>query len=157
MLRMLMVRLYSVMLYAYPREFRVEYGGEMKRLFQDCCRDAGRAGNWGAVLRFSVRSAADWVTSAPTERIRAVWSAGRRQKPRGFAAEWAVTILMYLFVTTTLVQAYVVPTGSMEGNLRVGDHMLVDRVAYAAPGDIGRHCNALSRRCPRRYRRLSLS
>jgi signal peptidase I len=49
---------------------------------------------------------------------------------------------MYLFVTTTLVQAYVVPTGSMEGNLRIGDHMLVDRAAYAKPGDIGRHVMA---------------
>jgi signal peptidase I len=139
MLRFLLDRLYSMLLYAYPREFRIEYGGEMKRLFQDCCRDAGRAGNWRTVLRFSARSAADWVTSAPMERIRSVWSAGRRQKPRGFVAEWAVTILMYLFVTTTLVQAYVVPTGSMEGNLRIGDHMLVDRVAYAKAGEIGSH------------------
>jgi signal peptidase I len=138
MISSILIRLYSAMLYAYPRQFRLEYGGEMKRLFQDCCRDAGRAGNWRTVLRFSARSAADWLTTAPVERIREVWAAGRKQKPRGFAAEWAVTILMYLFVTTTLVQAYVVPTGSMEGNLRIGDHMLVDRVAYAQPGDIGR-------------------
>src|ERR1700743_3347642 len=102
MLSFLMNRLYSLMLYAYPREFRLEYGGEMKRLFQDCCRDAERTGNWRTVLRFSARSATDWATSAPMERIRAVWSAGRRQKPRGFASEWAVTILIYLFVTTTL-------------------------------------------------------
>ena len=33
-----------------------------------------------------------------------------------------------------MVQAYVIPTPSMEGNLRVGDHLLVDRVAYADPG-----------------------
>ncbi len=138
MISSILTRLYAVMLYAYPKQFRLEYGCEMKRLFQDCCRDAGRAGNWRTVLRFGARSAADWLTTAPAERIREVWAAGRKQKPRGFAAEWAVTILMYLFVTTTLVQAYVVPTGSMEGNLRIGDHMLVDRVAYAQPGDIGR-------------------
>lgn len=138
MVNSILMRLYAVMLYAYPKQFRLEYGGEMKRLFQDCCRDAGRAGNWRTVVQFGARSAADWLTTAPVERIREVWVTGRKQKPRGFAAEWAVTILMYLFVTTTLVQAYVVPTGSMEGNLRIGDHMLVDRVAYAQPGDIGR-------------------
>jgi signal peptidase I len=142
----ILMRFYSAMLYAYPRQFRLEYGGEMQRLFRDCWRDVGRAGNWRAVLRFGARSATDWLTTAPVERIREVWAAGRKQKVQGFAAEWAVTILMYLFVTTTLVQAYVVPTGSMEGNLRIGDHMLVDRVAYArpslntaSPGDIGRH------------------
>jgi signal peptidase I len=48
-----------------------------------------------------------------------------------------VTILIYLFATTTMVQAYVVPTGSMEKNLRVGDHMLVDRMVYADPGSWG--------------------
>jgi signal peptidase I len=35
------------------------------------------------------------------------------------------------------VQAYVIPTGSMEGTLRVGDHMLVDRVTFAEPGSVG--------------------
>jgi len=53
--------------------------------------------------------------------------------------EWTIAILMYLFATTTLVQAYVIPTGSMEGNLRVGDHILFDRVSFAQPGFLGRH------------------
>jgi signal peptidase I len=54
-------------------------------------------------------------------------------------AEWAMTLIVFLFATTTLVQAYVVPTGSMEGTLRVGDHMLVDRMIYANPGSWGSH------------------
>jgi signal peptidase I len=69
--------------------------------------------------------------------VRTMWSAGRRTQPRGFVAEWAMTLIIFLFATTTLVQAYVVPTGSMEGTLRVGDHMLVDRVAFANPGKWG--------------------
>ena len=36
--------------------------------------------------------------------------------PRGLVSEWAMTFLIYLFASTTLVQAYVIPTGSMEGN-----------------------------------------
>jgi signal peptidase I len=54
--------------------------------------------------------------------------------PRGFIAEWAVTIILLLFGTTTLAQAFVIPTGSMEDTLLVGDHVLVDRLEYA-PAD----------------------
>ncbi len=54
-------------------------------------------------------------------------------------AEWAVTILVLLFGTTTLAQPYVIPTGSMEDNLLVGDHLLVDKLAYAPAGAISKH------------------
>ncbi len=37
--------------------------------------------------------------------------------PRGVIAEWTVTIVLLLFGTTTLVQAFVIPTGSMEDTL----------------------------------------
>src|SRR6202030_1079581 len=70
--------------------------------------------------------------------IRNVFTIGRRPGPRGFVAEWTVTILIFIFATSTLVQAYVIPTGSMEGNLLVGDHLLVDKVAYADPGMLGK-------------------
>src|SRR4051794_21877503 len=55
----------------------------------------------------------------------------------GFA-EWAVTIVLLLFGTTTLCQAFVIPTGSMEDTLRIGDHVFVDKLAYAPAGPIGR-------------------
>lgn len=58
-----------------------------------------------------------------------------RRKP---LAEWALTLLLLLFGTTTLVQAYVIPTGSMEGTLLVGDHVLVDKLAYAPAGAMSR-------------------
>ena len=67
-----------------------------------------------------------------------VFTRGRGPGPRGLVAEWAVTISIFLFATSTLVQAYVIPTGSMEGNLLVGDHLLVDKVAYAEPGALGK-------------------
>ena len=51
--------------------------------------------------------------------------------PRGFIAEWVVTIILLLFGTTNLVQAFVIPTGSMEDTLKIGDHLLVDKLAYS--------------------------
>ena len=46
-----------------------------------------------------------------------------------------MTLLLFLFVTTTMVQAYVVPTGSMENNILVGDHMLVEKVGFENGGN----------------------
>jgi signal peptidase I len=156
-------QLYSVMLYAYPRQFRLEYGDEMQRAFRDRCGYLLRTKGTARMLRFATHSGFDWLTTAfretadvllsppelapaPVEtgwlaRLRSVahdiWTNGRKPSPRGFIAEWAMTIVIYLFATSTMVQAFVVPTGSMESNLRIGDHMLVDRMVYADPGPLG--------------------
>lgn len=59
--------------------------------------------------------------------------------PRSTIAEWAITILLLLFGTTTLVQAFVIPTGSMEDTLLIGDHLLVDKLAYAPSGNFSKY------------------
>jgi signal peptidase I len=53
---------------------------------------------------------------------------------RGVVAEWTVTVLILLFGTSSLLQAFVIPSGSMEDTLLVGDHVLVDKLVYA-PSD----------------------
>lgn len=58
---------------------------------------------------------------------------------RNAVAEWTVTILLLLFGTTTLVQAFVIPTGSMEDTLLIGDHLLVDKLSYAPPGPVSKY------------------
>jgi signal peptidase I len=132
-------RFYSVFLYAYPRDFRVQYGSAMRQVFRDRCREVARTAGPMSKLRFAAQMATDWVATTVREQAAAFWSAGRKRTSRGFVTEWAITLGIYLFVSTTLVQAYVIPTGSMEGTLRVGDHMLVDRVTYAQPGPLGAH------------------
>ncbi len=62
-----------------------------------------------------------------------------KDAPRGFIAEWTVTIILLLFGTTTLVQAFVIPTGSMEDTLLIGDHLLVDKLAFAPAGAISKN------------------
>jgi signal peptidase I len=149
-------RLYLVMLYAYPRQFRLQFGGDMQQLFRDRCRQVTRTPSLWNWLGFATQSAADWLSTLFEERmaavreitvrgcasktfhvVRTVWSAGRSTQPRGFVAEWAMTLIIFLFATTTLVQAYVVPTGSMESTVMIGDHMLVDRMTYSDPGSWG--------------------
>lgn len=63
----------------------------------------------------------------------------RREPVRNSIAEWAVTILLLLFGTTTLVQAFVIPTGSMEDTLLIGDHLLVDKLAYSPSGTVSKY------------------
>ncbi len=51
-------------------------------------------------------------------------------------------LVVYLFVSTCIVQGYVIPTPSMENTLLIGDHLWVDKLAYA-PSD-----NVLGRLLP---------
>jgi len=57
---------------------------------------------------------------------------------RNFIHEWGLNILILVFGTTTLVQAFIVPTPSMDTTVMVGDHMLVDKLAYAPAGSFSR-------------------
>ena len=59
--------------------------------------------------------------------------------PRNAVAEWTITILLLLFGTTSLVQAFVIPTGSMEDTLLIGDHLLVDKLSYAPSGPVSKY------------------
>ncbi len=58
---------------------------------------------------------------------------------RAFIHEWSLNILILLFGTTTLVQAFIVPTPSMDTTVMVGDHLLVDKLSYSPAGAIGKH------------------
>lgn len=57
---------------------------------------------------------------------------------RGWVADWAFNILILLFGTTLLIQAFVVPSSSMEGTILIGDHLFVDKLAYSPSGAISR-------------------
>jgi signal peptidase I len=55
-----------------------------------------------------------------------------------------ITAIIALFATTFVVQAFKIPTGSMESNLLIGDHLLVNKFAY------GLHSGLLSKLLPYR-------
>ena len=58
---------------------------------------------------------------------------------RDFISEWTINILILLFGTTTLVQAFIVPTPSMDKTVMVGDHLLVDKLSYSPAGPISQY------------------
>jgi signal peptidase I len=77
--------------------------------------------------------------TSPAKPAAATRPAVKSDPPRGTIAEWTITILLLLFGTTTLVQAFVIPTGSMEDTLLIGDHLLVDKLAYAPKGGVSKY------------------
>jgi len=58
---------------------------------------------------------------------------------RNGIAEWAVTILLLLFGTSSLAQPFVIPTSSMEDGLLIGDHLIVDKLAFAPAGSLSKY------------------
>jgi signal peptidase I len=67
------------------------------------------------------------------ERFRRLTHTGRNT-----AGEWAATFLLLIFATAFVAQPYVIPSGSMESTLLTGDHVIVDKLAYAPAGDFSK-------------------
>jgi signal peptidase I len=44
-----------------------------------------------------------------------------------------VTVILAIFGTTFILQAFKIPTGSMETTLLIGDHLLVNKFVFASP------------------------
>jgi signal peptidase I len=59
-----------------------------------------------------------------------------RQNP---IAEWTLVFILALFVVTVVLQPFVIPTVSMEDSLLRGDHLLVDKLAYAPGGILSKY------------------
>jgi signal peptidase I len=133
-------KIYAVMLYAYPRKFRARFGAEMLLVFQDRCQAVlGANPRPVPLLRFFVATVKDWILSSAKERIASmaiiVLNKWQRRTARGLGVA-TVTGLALLFITSQVMQAFVISASSMEGSLWMGDHILVNKVAHG--GEIGR-------------------
>jgi signal peptidase I len=55
-----------------------------------------------------------------------------------------IAVILALFVRTWVVQAFKIPTGSMENNLLIGDHLLVNKFVFGpTPGAFDWQCSGL--------------
>jgi signal peptidase I len=155
-------RIYAILMYAYPREFRAQFGGEMQQVFRDRCQAVAQEGDFARLLRFLGVSLKDWLATSFRERFGMSGTGLERPPsspeaggnpaatgsivPIGFRGSgavrhpvvmWLLAVFIALFASTTMVRAYVIPTGSMERDLRIGDHVLVDKL-HSKAGDIQR-------------------
>src|SRR3712207_9266563 len=55
----------------------------------------------------------------------------RKSTAREYFESIVVAVVLALFIRTFVVQAFKIPTGSMEPNLLVGDHLLVNKFVFA--------------------------
>ena len=55
----------------------------------------------------------------------------RKSTAREYFESIAIAVILALFIRTFVVQAFKIPTGSMENNLLIGDHLLVNKFVFA--------------------------
>ena len=66
-------------------------------------------------------------------------SAFKKSTVREYFESIVIAVILALFVRTFVVQAFKIPTGSMENNLLIGDHLLVNKFIHGpAPTSLER-------------------
>jgi signal peptidase I len=55
----------------------------------------------------------------------------KKSTVREYFESIVIAVILALFVRTFVLQAFKIPTGSMENNLLIGDHLLVNKFEYA--------------------------
>ena len=65
------------------------------------------------------------------ERVEAAPAPFKKSVAREYLESVVVAVILALFIRTFAVQAFKIPTGSMEPNLLIGDHLLVNKVVYS--------------------------
>ncbi len=66
-----------------------------------------------------------------SDETRAAPASFQKSKAREYLESVVVAVILALFIRTFAVQAFKIPTGSMEENLLIGDHLLVNKLVYS--------------------------
>src|SRR5205823_6670850 len=72
----------------------------------------------------------------PAQRMESLREVNRGRTKLGFLWEWTkifqVSVVLFLVIRTFFVEAFKIPSGSMEHTLLVGDFLLVNKLVYGA-------------------------
>jgi hypothetical protein len=104
-------RAYALLLAAYPREFRREYGREMALVFADRCRDESRARGRAALARVWGEALLDLVASAPREHFERLGEEGLMRTLRTIA----LAAVAYAFTLLVVAPLYARNVGVLPG------------------------------------------
>src|SRR5437870_12297091 len=58
----------------------------------------------------------------------------KKSAVREYFESIVIAVILALFIRTFVVQAFKIPTGSMENNLLIGDHLLVNKFTFGPTG-----------------------
>ena len=75
----------------------------------------------------------------------------KKSTTREYFESLVITVILALFGTTFIVQAFKIPTPSMEDNLLVGDHLLVNKFVFGARGSFSTRPAVQGHQARRRY------
>jgi hypothetical protein len=75
------VRMYQLLLKAYPARFQQEYGSDMLQVFQDCCLRATRQGGGNGLVRLWGTTLLDLIQSVISEHAQKEIEMKREMKP----------------------------------------------------------------------------
>jgi signal peptidase I len=70
----------------------------------------------------------------PAKAVVTVPAPYRKSTVREYFESIAIAVILALFIRTFVVQAFKIPTGSMENNLLIGDHLIVNKFVFGPDG-----------------------
>src|SRR5438270_6754556 len=77
---------------------------------------------------------ANLLKSEDNKRVALPTKPGKKKEtPLEFLSSMAMVLATGLFILTFNIQAFEIPTSSMQNTLLIGDHLLVDRITVAPP------------------------
>lgn len=98
------VRLYQLLLIAYPAHFQQEYGSQMVQVFQDCCLRSLRQGGTNGVLKLWAVTFLDIIQSVISEHSHKEVEMKKEMKPEDIRRSgWALILGAIALVVSIVV------------------------------------------------------